>query len=330
MANGESIDPPYPLIAEELLGGRVVPFLGAGVNLGGRDPTARPWPDAGLDFLPSGGELSRDLARVCKYPSEAEHDRTNLAKVASFFVETGGRPTLRSRLHRVFARDYVPLPIHEYLAEVAAVRPLLVVTTNYDDLLERAFVARGCRFDLVIHPTDREDVGASVLWRPHGATEVRPEPPNSLSIDFKTTSAIYKIHGSVWRAAGPDPDSTTEAGDQDQYVITEEDYVDFLYRMAAQGVVPASFIKHFRNRHFLFLGHGLADWNLRVILRNLRAGRPSTGSGVGDVPSWAIQFRPSALERELWQARNVKIYDQEINRFATGLREALPVKRSAP
>ena len=30
------------------------------------------------------------------------------------------------------------------------------------------------------------------------------------------------------------------------------------------------FMKAFHERHFLFLGYGLRDWNLRLVLRNLR------------------------------------------------------------
>ena len=40
--------------------------------------------------------------------------------------------------------------------------------------------------------------------------------------------------------------------------------------------------------------------------------------------SWAIQFRPSDLEVELWNARRVKIYDVDINEFVRRLREKAP------
>lgn len=319
------IDPPFPLIARSLRAGKVVPFLGAGVNLGDRNPIERPWEARSSAFLPSGSELSNFLAGECAFPSPEDYERANLAKVASFFAETGGRASLRECLHEVFDREYEPYPVHHYLAELAARRPLLVVTTNYDDLLEKAFEKAGARFDLVIHPTDRKDIEASILWRPSGAVAARAEAPNSLCIDLKTTSVIYKIHGSVSRSASEEKDEESESFvPSDQYVITEEDYVDFLYRMTAQGAVPAQFIRYFRERHFLFLGYGLGDWNLRVILRNLRSAKPGAIANAGEErpKSWAIQFRPSALERELWQAREVKIYNQDINLFVQRLREA--------
>jgi hypothetical protein len=41
----------------------------------------------------------------------------------------------------------------------------------------------------------------------------------------------------------------------------------------------------------------------------------------GELRSWAIQFRPSDLEVELWNAKKVKIYDVDINEFVRCLRQ---------
>jgi SIR2-like protein len=316
-------EPPYGEIADLLSQGQVVPFLGAGVNFGTRPPGAG-WNLETGDFLPSGSELSRFLAGRANFPSEDEHDVTDLAKVASYFVEASGRKPLRERLRRIFDHDYTPCDIHSLLAEIAA--PLLIVTTNYDDLTERAFLKADRPYDLVIHPTDRKDVKASVLWWQHGAGEPVAVPPNQLFIDLSTTTVIYKMHGTVDRAQRK----------WDSWVITEEDYVDFLSRMTGQTAVPALFMRHFRTRHFLFLGYGLRDWNLRVVLKNLTSVPPAGAEAPKaeddeeeeELRSWAIQFRPSVLETELWNARNVKIYDVDINEFAGRLREQTPDARN--
>ena len=307
-------EPPYGEIADLLSQGQVVPFLGAGVNFGTRPPGAG-WSLEAGDFLPSGAELSRFLAGRSNFPSNDDHDVTDLAKVASYFVEASGRKPLRERLRKIFDRDFTPCDIHGLLAEIAA--PLLIVTTNYDDLTERAFVKAGRPYDLVIHPTDRKDVQASVLWWKHGESEPAAVPPNQLYIDLETTTVVYKMHGTVDRSQRK----------WDSWVITEEDYVDFLSRMTGQTAVPALFMRHFRTRHFLFLGYGLRDWNLRVVLKNLTGAAssvpvPADDDGdEEDLRSWAIQFRPSELEVELWSSRNVKIYDVDINEFAARLRE---------
>jgi hypothetical protein len=306
------IEPPYGEIVDLLQQGRVIPFLGAGVNFGARPP-GMAWTEKSEGFLPSGRELSRFLASKSSFPSEDEHDTDDLAKVASFFVEASRRERLLERLHKIFDREFVPCDIHHYLASIAA--PMLIVTTNYDTLLEQAFQKAGRPFDLIIHPTDRKDVEASVLWWKHGEAEPTAVPPNQLFIDLKTTTVIYKMHGTVDR----------QLRKWDSYVITEEDYVDFLSRMTGQTAVPAMFMRHFRTRNFLFLGYGLRDWNLRVVLKNLRAapaGEPASRDDDEDESrSWAIQYKPSVLEKELWNARDIKIYDVDINEFVARLRE---------
>ncbi len=189
-------DPPYGEIADLLKAGQVVPFLGAGVNLGARPP-GEIWNERVGSYLPTGSELSRFLAGKSNFPSAEQHDLTDLSKVASYFVETAARRRLRERLHEVFDHDFLPCEIHSYLAQIPS--PLLIVTTNYDDLAERAFANAGHDYDLVVHPTDRKDLDASVLWWKHGANEPVAVHPNKLLIDLKTTTVIYKMHGTVDR-----------------------------------------------------------------------------------------------------------------------------------
>jgi SIR2-like protein len=303
-------EPPYGEIANLLGKGLVVPFLGAGVNFGGRSGTTT-WEQPTAPFLPSGAELSQFLARESSFPSRDAHDLKDLAKVSSYFVETTARRRLRERLRQVFDQRYEPCAIHTHLAGIGA--PLLIVTTNYDTLMERSLEAAGRAYDLVVHVTDRKDRDASVLWRRHGDAEPIAVPPNELVVDLGQRTVVYKMHGSVDRVAR-----------RDSYVITEEDYVDFLSRMADQKAVPMQFMRHFRERHFLFLGYGLNDWNLRVILKNLRTIPPDHPSDEDEeeddeLRSWAVQFKPSDLERELWAARKVKIYDRDINEFVREL-----------
>jgi hypothetical protein len=310
--------PPYGVIADLLKKGDVVPFLGAGVNFGMRPEPKSKWESKGSNFLPSGVELSNFLAGESGFPAEDEDEMADLAKVSSYFVETAARSVLCEYLHDIFDRDFEPTSIHNYLAELGRTTPLLIVTTNYDDLTERAFNRLGLPFDLVVHPTDRKDVEASILWWKHGAQEPEAVPPNQFFIDLKSTTVIYKMHGTVDRATAK----------WDSYVITEDDYIDFLSRMTGQTAVPAQFMRHFRTRHFLFLGYGLRDWNLRVVLKNLRTVLPAMSETneradmdkAEKLRSWAIQFEPSDLEIELWKARNVNIYNVDINQFVEKLR----------
>ncbi|SRR6266487_2566192 len=309
-------EPPFGIIARLLLKGQVIPLLGAGANAGSR-PAGADWDAKAAQFLPRGSELATFLATQSGFPSTDKHDLGDLAKVASYFVETSGRRTLREYLCDIFNRNFQLCEIHRFLAELPA--PQLIVTTNYDDLIERAFIEAGKPFDLVIHPTDRKEVEASVLWWEHGTKEPKIVTPNTLDIDLETKIVIYKMHGSVDRLLDK----------WHSYVVSEEDYIDFLSRMTTQTAVPALFASHFRPRQFLFLGYSLSDWNFRVVLRNLETPLPGQATAAGDEAgddesrSWAIQYQPSRLEQKLWDARHVNIYDFDINEFTRRLRQAV-------
>lgn len=300
------VEPPYGIIWNRLKSGKVVPFLGAGASFVGREPGAS-WDPQSPRFLPSGGELSRFLAQESSFPSEDPYDLNDLAKVSSYYAVISGRQVLREQLHEVLDHKFNFGPIHSFLASVPV--PLLIVSTNYDTLIEQAFHALQKPYDLIIHPSDRKDIANAVWWWAHGASEPKAVPPNELDIDLDKTTVIYKMHGTVQH----------ETDKWDSFVITEEDYVDFLSRMTSNSAIPSIFYEHFRNRSFLFLGYSLRDWNLRVVLKNLD--RYLTRNRMEDdnedirLPSWSIQHHPSELERRLWETRHVNIFEMDIDDF---------------
>jgi hypothetical protein len=296
-------DPPYGVIWQLMKDGKVVPFLGAGASLTGRSPDIRYDPRRPA-FLPNGLELAHVLATESSFPEARDDD---LAKVSSYYAEMAGRPRLRKRLRELIGPKPAAGSLHALLASVPA--PQLIVVTNYDTLLEAAFEAACKPFDLVVYPTDRKDLKNGLLWWEHGARAPKEVAPNELAIDLGAKTVIFKMHGTL----GP-------AEQWDSFVITEEDYVEFLSRMTEQGAIPPLFYEHFRSRSFLFLGYGLRDWNLRVVWRNLsKYFKTQAGSGDDELPSWAIQRDPSVLEQKLWSRRNVEIFNVELDEFATKL-----------
>lgn len=302
--------PPYGELSDLLAQGQVVPILGAGVNFGMRSPNIK-W-DEKSPFPPSNTELSKYLGRLSSFPAADENDFDDLARVASYFAYTSARRRLSDRLREVFNKDFEPGPLHRYLAGLS--KPMLIITTCYDDMLERAFRESGRPFDLVVSPTERKDFSsAAVLWWKHQQSEVEIVPANQLFIDLKGTTVIYKLFGSVDRLTNQ----------QDNFVITEEDYLDFFGRMVNQTAIPAQFMKALTARSRLFLGYGLQDWPRRMLLNQLRSlDRSKMVDGEDEAPrSWAIQYRPSPLETELWNVRSIKIYDVDLNEFARGLQE---------
>ncbi len=99
----------------------------------------------------------------------------------------------------------------------------------------------------------------------------------------------------------------------DSYLITEDDYVDYLGRDQGNYVPP--YIEGLmRGKNFLFLGYSLEDWNVRVILRKLlKSIRPE------EIRFWAIVRGRSDAEQLIWQHKNLNIYPMDLRIFTERL-----------
>jgi len=303
---------PWQAISWEWASGQVVPFLGAGASLM-RPNDAAPWDPKTSSFLPNASELAGYLADAVGFPSELPFDR-DLAKISSYYTIKVGRPSLRRALRRALASTFPgrtstaiqPGQIHKYIAERKG--PQLIVTTNYDTLIEDAFKAQGREYDLLIYPADNVENRSAALWHEAGKPPCYVES-STLELSFGKP-VIYKMHGSL-----------AEESKQDTFVISEEDYIEFLLRMITATAIPAALLAYLQSRSLLFLGYSLRDWNLRLVLRNLggvlqNANRPRVNDQDEIIPSWAIQKRPSVVEQELWRVRGVEIFSQDIEDFA--------------
>jgi hypothetical protein len=323
VAELRSMPVPYGLIADYWKRADVVPFLGAGASLGPR-PHDAVFDGGDPQFLPKGDELSTWLARRANFPKD-EVD-TDLPKVASYVELLLKRKGLATYLRKIFASDYPTQPIHELIADIE--RPMLIVTTNYDDLIEQAFLHKKRPFHVVAYP-EGDVYAASVLWWQPGDTSPTAFHPNRLPLTLTDTSIIYKIHGTIRR-------DTENPHKWDSYVITEEDYVRFLSLMTSSAAIPKRLDLHMRGKSLLFLGYGLRDWNLRVMLEKLRSPNAAVSPAEAvlnteiaavhsdeDNPAWAIQYRPSPLELALWPKRGVLIYDDDLSNFAREIRKEM-------
>ena len=184
------------------------------------------------------------------------------------FVQVqASREDLESKLHKAFDVTAEPGSLHKLLAAMETIP--LYVTTNYDDLLERALEPR--RPNVLV---DRLDKGLTIKTD-SGAPELIDRTGSDLrnrltdpETGKPTAPILFKMHGSVDR----------KDRINDSYLITEEDYVDYLGRDQGRYVPP--YIEELmRKKNFLFLGYSLEDWNVRVILRKLLESMPS---GAGD------------------------------------------------
>ena len=161
----------------------------------------------------------------------------------------------------------------------------MFLTTNYDDLLERAFISAGEEFELVTYLAESEQRGrfSHQPWGTDRHTVIHlPNEYDGFSLDRR--SVILKIHGSIDRADAS----------RDSYVATENDSLEILGYTDISGFLPAPLAPALQRNHFLFLGYRLRDWTLRVILRRI------WGREKPRYASWSVQRHAAELDRLFW------------------------------
>jgi hypothetical protein len=257
-----------------------------------------PWDVDTAQRFPLALELAEALAGRTNYPRDAPRE---LALVAQYFSGLNGREPLTEYLHQIFVRQHSSTSLHAFLAE--RMRTGIIITTNYDNLVERAFVDRP--FDLVVHAIDQD----KVLLLRHGEAEPVYVTPAKLDVDGSERPLVYKMHGTA-DERDPLPD---------QFLITEDDYVDFLTRMTRQKVLPAPVLKALMRSNVLFLGYGLGDWNVRVILNTVARQYNNDLRTKQGYKSWAIQYQVNAVEAANWQDRGVRLFVMGLDRFVESL-----------
>jgi hypothetical protein len=303
----------YDLIVRRLVRGKVVPVLGAGVNLSERPPQVS-W-ELGR-YLPSGQELAAELA---KYIGNVPIDSYDLARVSQYLAALEGEGSLYDELHDVFDADYPPTYFHRFLARLARrtreaedVREcMLIVTTNYDDSLERAFVDEGEPYELVTYIAEGKDRG---LFR-HITADREPivirVPNEYVGLRLGQRTVIAKIHGAVDRIHRAD-----------SYVITEDHYIDYITRADVAGLFPVTLAAKLQTSHFLFLGYSLRDWNIRAMLYRLWGEQEGK-----NFKSWAIQDKPDPIDHAAWDERGVDILPVRVEDFVAAIEQRLPAQQ---
>jgi DNA-binding SARP family transcriptional activator len=273
-------------VAALLLDARIVPVLGSDVS-----------------------QLAAQLAARFEYPTGEPPD---LARVAQYVALTKGSGPLYDELNAMLASASPPTALHRFFA---ALPPLLrergvphqlLVTSCYDLALEQAFLDAGEEFDVVSYVASGRNRGRFCHVRPDGGTHVIDMPntyATELSLERRTV--ILKLHGGV---------------ELESFVVTEDDYIDY---GDVGGAIPVALAAKLRRSHFLFLGYGMRDWNLRLVL-----GRIWGAEGVS-YRSWAVQPEPRPLERQFWRARDVDLLQVPLDDYAGALGRYLGIRTEA-
>ena len=249
--------------------GKCILFLGAGVHHPPPEGQATyTYPEA--DRPPLGSALAQMLAPKCGFhktcPDESD---TNLRRVSLCFELTDGlgRGQLVNEVREAVSGKTKPSAA---LRGLAALPFKFTMTTNYDTLFERALAMAGK--DCVKR-----------IYDPHGDGPTKDFPDDVEDVEVGNPW-LFKMHGDI--------------GDPGSIVITDDDYVTFVHRMASLESyypIPKSLNFLLGARPVLFVGYGLLDFNLRLLFHTLRR------SGEAIVPnSYSVDVRPDPLVSEVW------------------------------
>jgi DNA-binding SARP family transcriptional activator len=278
-------------VTEALLAGRLVPVLASTVDLA---------PGLAARFGYPLGEVL-ETARVSQYAATLRgygplHDELRTV------VESQGAPT---GLHRFFA-SLPPL-----LRERGLPHQLLV-TTDYDGALERAFADAGEEVDVVAYLASGPSRGKFCHIAVDGTAHLIDVPGDyATELSLERRTVIVRVRGRA---------DFSSSGESESFVVTEDDHLDYLRRGDVAGGLPVGLAATLRRSHFLFLGYAVRDWCLRLVLSRICAETPLA------YRSWAVVPEPRPTEAELWQTVGVDLMRAPLESYLDALAQAIAAK----
>jgi len=215
------------------------PFIGAGACAG---------------VLPLGNGLTAQLRRSLRHSVPANAD---LARVAQYLaVERRDNSVPKAIVAKIIEAATPPAFVDdEPHAVLATLGAPIYLTTNYDDFMFRALVAKRPR---AIREACRWT--RSLLQEPSAFDKgLEPSPDNPV---------VFHLHGGVGLHGNR------------SMVLTEDDYLDYLVNISKdlannprtrrqRGMLPLKIRAAITNSTLLFVGYSLTDINFRVLLRGL-------------------------------------------------------------
>jgi hypothetical protein len=137
---------------------------------------------------------------------------------------------------------------------------------------------------------------------PQDDLRLHDEVPSKIEVD-PTRTLVFRLHG-------------TADGSPGSYVLTEEDYIDWILKLRGREPWMSSpVLSLVTDRHLLSLGHSARDRSQRALWHVLDTGSRRKSS-------WAVSLHPSPLTIMTWQRYEVQIYNEELNAWTERMRTA--------
>jgi len=217
--------------------------------------------------------------------------KPSLSSISEFYQKKHDRYRLWNNLYDLFTEcPEQPTDIHKKLAKIASEHinlnqfasnyRYLIITTNYDTLMECALESYDLPYAVISTNTlvGQENYGrVNIRFSDNIPNKARLEKrlsnviPKDFIIEYikelrNPVVLIYKIHGCLHKDLTPE---------EDCLVISDSDYVSFISRMSdiSNGGIPGFVNNEIEKKPLLFLGYSFRDWNIRTFLMKLREKR---------------------------------------------------------
>lgn len=285
-------EPNYEILAERLHRGEIIPFLGLDVlHLSGLP-------------VPSCKEMAQYMAEKVKYPDF----NGTLPMISQYYQMEGYSRGMVMDTVKELVEKKKESGGHNRLYELFSgiTRPILVISTSFDNLLESIFQEKGKKFVVISHhiqSSSGEGMGKLLLKYSDRQEPERPctaETISGLKLLEGGYSIIYKICG-CFGMNGDNP-----------MMILETDF--FAFSRHLEQLIPAYITRQFPGRGFLFLGYNLEEWQNRLIANAVLDKRTHR-----DDSSFAAWKDPTPYERAFWKSHHVDLYDMDLTQFVEKL-----------
>lgn len=273
------------------------------------------------------------LAEFLALKARMKSGERELAEVAQYARMFRGESRVLSWVKEALSSKHKPGPVHMYLAGLPKrleelglqKRYQMIVTPKLDVALEKALRTIGEPFDVAIYiaPGTKHPHAGRFIHIPWGSAEPKliltPNeyhefPIKALSGEL-TRTVVVRTNGAVDDAdAGyPWPNN---------FVITEDHYIDYTGGRVPEEVVPTQILAKLQQASCLFLGYAIADWRLRVFLHWIWPGEKSN-AGI----RWAVDGNPSTIDQQTWTDTKVRLYQCRLTDYVLGLDRYLDENR---
>ncbi|OCQ99046.1 hypothetical protein BCD64_23725 [Nostoc sp. MBR 210] len=241
--------------------------------------------------------------------------KMNLQCLAQYIQLTFGIKDVYERLYELLRGKYSPSRFYLFWANLPGKMkekqyPLpyqLIVTTNYDDMLERAFRVANQPFDLVFYVAEGEEARGRFKYKPFEQRACPIDQPNQLEVIGKAKDhpVILKLYGAV----------DLSESQQCNFVITEDHHINYLVYREIGQLLPKDILEILWESHnILFMGFSPSDLDLRVIVNRI------WGERVVGQKSWMIhESKPGELDKTFWNKRQVELIYSRLEDYFTDL-----------